>query len=466
MDIYERIKAITGSARSGAERAAPRDGGPVQPPGVAKRVLPAGLDGLLVTGRQLRERDDGAADRRGDALAPLAGETVETPAGPCWRRRSLLGYGEPHGRRTLAGVRELDWEAILRLARESAPGPVDPRRVAIVDTETTGLAGGAGTFAFLVGLAFLDRDGLVVEQYFMRDYCEELAQMTALCEALVSRGIDTVVSYNGKAFDLPLLAGRFVQNRLPNPLDGVVHVDLLHTARRLWKLRLGSCDLACIEREVLGVERVGDVPGSLIPRIYFDFVRGIAPQRIVPVFHHNLLDVVSLAGLLDVLVEWDRDYLSDCYPQADRFCLGRTYEVVGITERAAQIYERLLEEGFDDTGEDALLRLAIIYKRLGDQARAVELWGRSIRQASGFNPVPYEELAKYYEHKAKDLDRARAVVEEALACVELETWVDSDPFEDAPDRPPVAERFRHRLLRIERKRLRAKSRPGAGEGGG
>lgn len=457
MDIYEQIKAMT---RSVPARQADR-GRPSPEPDekTGSSAVPPALRGLLVTGRQLEQQRKQAEDERGTIVERLGAREITTPAGSCLLRETHWPCTTRHGADTLAGVRTINWSALLRLLRVDDAPSVDPARVAIVDTETTGLAGGTGTFAFLVGLGFLESDGVVVQQYFMRDYCEEPAQLAAVSEALVSRGVDTVVSFNGKAFDLPLLASRFIQNRMRNPVGDAIHLDLLHAARRLWRARLGTCDLGSVEREVLGLVRQDDVPGSLIPLIYFDFLRGLRTERMIGVFEHNALDLVSLAALLAYLSEWDQAYLSGRYPALDRFCLGRSYETGCQVDRATEIYEQLLGEGFaEEGGEQALLRLAIIYKRLGHFERAISLWQESIRKAPGFNPIPYVELAKYYEHRAKDLERAQTIVEEALAYVELDTWIELDPYEAGGPGQPVVGQLQRRLQRIIRKRRRQRDR--------
>src|SRR5262249_33194494 len=143
----------------------------------------------------------------------------------------------------------------------------DPSRIAFLDTETTGLSGGTGTYAFLVGIGTWRSSGFLVEQFFMRNFDEEAAVICPLEERLSQ--VKVVVTFNGKCFDLPLLESRFVMHRRDWPLADGIHLDLLHPSRRLWKLRLKDCSLANLEREVLGFEREEDIPGYLIPQVYF-----------------------------------------------------------------------------------------------------------------------------------------------------------------------------------------------------
>ena len=169
-----------------------------------------------------------------------------------------------------------------------------------LDTETTGLAGGTGTYAFLVGVAWWEAGGLQVEQYFMRDHGEEHAVLTALNERLAERHV--LVTFNGKSFDWPLLETRFTMTRAIRPRAPAAHLDLLHPARQLWRLRLGSVRLSELERHVLGAERLGwsrrnDLDSALIPQIYFDYLRGGSAEPLAGVFQHNQMDLRGLAAL-------------------------------------------------------------------------------------------------------------------------------------------------------------------------
>ena len=165
-----------------------------------------------------------------------------------------------------------------------------------IDTETTGLAGGTGTYAFLIGCGWLEDGALRVEQYFMRDHADEPAMMAHLAR-LISR-FDWTVSFNGKSFDLPLLRTRFIMNRTRTALDALGALDLLHAARRLWRHQLPRRDLGTLEREILGVQRELDVPSHEIPDIYFRYLRTGDASELVPVMAHNRQDMVSMAALL------------------------------------------------------------------------------------------------------------------------------------------------------------------------
>ncbi|MCX6598774.1 MAG: ribonuclease H-like domain-containing protein [Acidobacteria bacterium] len=283
---------------------------------------------------------------------PLPGEEVSSPLGTHWEAFTHWDNLRRHGSfeiSTLSEVAQPNW--------------------AFLDTETTGLAGGAGTLAFLVGVGRLTSRGFTVKQYFSRDFDEEASVLHTLAEDL--RDVDTLVTYNGKSFDVPLLETRYTLARQRAPFARMEHLDLLYDARRRWKLRYDSCRLVELETQVFGLERQGDVPGSLIPQLYFEFLRTRQPHRLVPVFRHNALDIVSLACLSVVV------------PRTE---LTHAAEMVGI---------------------------ARWLKKQGQAAEAIELLERAHSRPGEFMHLPaarqYEalvELAKHYERTRKEPARA------------------------------------------------------------
>ncbi len=178
-------------------------------------------------------------------------------------------------------------------------GEIANRNWVYLDTETTGLAGGSGTLAFLIGAARMSEDGFRLKQWFIREHGEEASALASLAEYLA--GFDTLVTYNGKSFDQPLLETRFTMARQRSPFTRMEHLDLLYGARRIWKLRYESCRLVELERQILGHERVGDVPGAMIPQIYFEFLRTGRANHLRPVIEHKALDILSLAFLASII---------------------------------------------------------------------------------------------------------------------------------------------------------------------
>src|SRR5579862_2604180 len=193
--------------------------------------------------------------------------------------------------------------AALSLLAPSAPKEVrDPAQWLFLDTETTGLAGGTGTYPFLVGIAWWDAGGLEVEQFFMRDLDEEHSLLLELSERMMTRPV--LVTFNGKSFDWPLLETRYRMTRSIPAFTPKVHLDFLHPARQLWRLRLGSVRLKDLERHVLCEEgralewsRHDDIDSSLIPQIYFDYLRGGPAEPLAGIFHHNQMDLRGLGAL-------------------------------------------------------------------------------------------------------------------------------------------------------------------------
>ena len=176
---------------------------------------------------------------------------------------------------------------------------VPPEKWCFLDTETTGLAGGSGTYAFLVGVGRITPQGFRVRQFFMRDFGEEASQLSALTEHL--KQFEVMITYNGRTYDQPLLETRYRMVRQRPPFSSLEHLDLLFGARRLWNLRFDSCRLVELENQILGVERQGDLPGELIPYVYFEYVRTHEIFRLLPVFHHNAIDILTLACLTAIV---------------------------------------------------------------------------------------------------------------------------------------------------------------------
>ena len=291
--------------------------------------------------------------------------------------------------------------ALRLLLEEVSTESADPDQWLFLDTETTGVAGGSGTYPFLIGLAWWERGGLEVEQLFMRDYAEERAVLHALGERLAERRV--LVTFNGKSFDWPLLETRYRMSRQA-PLPGLrAHLDFLHSARSLWRLRLGSVRLSELERHVLGRDRGSDIFSGLIPRIYLDFIRGGYPEKLVPVFTHNQMDLRGLAALSGRILALLADPEVQGQDALELFGVSRICERRGETTRARTLYEKslagVLPVATSRTARSSLARLA---KRDRDFSHACELW-RSMLGNSPQGYEAYEQLAIYYEHQARDL---------------------------------------------------------------
>ena len=299
------------------------------------------------------------------------------------------------------------------------------------DTETTGLSGGVGNQVFLMAMAWRVAGGLLMRQYLLPDPAFEQAFLEAITADL--DGSAAVVSYNGRSFDAPVLEGRFLMARRSAECLRKPHLDLLHPVRRIFKARLGSCTLQNVESRVLGRDRGDDIPGHLIPEMYFSYLRSRDPELLRTVVAHNRQDVVSLSLLLDALVGV-LDHGGSAHP-LDRFGAARLLESVGEVERAVALYEELwLEVDGDWDGEVwpgswtpvelayvLGLRLAAAHRRRGFVERSEvvlqAIWRR--------HPQPWEAgimLAKVLEHRRKDRSAAIEVVSAALSALELVSW--------------------------------------------
>ena len=344
----------------------------------------------------------------------LSGAVVETPRGAHFETEKLW---ERHRRHGSVGIGDL-WELPEDLLESLSAGAIarsHPSRWAFLDTETTGLAGGTGTYAFLVGVGSIDAEGFRLRQFFMRDYGEEASLLARLAEHLAQ--FDVLITYNGKAYDQPLLETRFRMVRARHPFDRMEHLDLLFGARRLWRLRLESCRLVDLENQILGVERQGDLPGEMIPYCYFDYLRSQQAFRLVPIFHHNATDILSLACLTAIVP------LAFHAPEETAFRHGA--DLLGLARwlRAGERHQealRLLRRAVDLGLPDPLLfktlwDVATLEKRAGraDEARAA--FAELTASRNPFRTRAFEELAKHYEHRERDYTKALHVTREALA---------------------------------------------------
>src|SRR5579864_9511656 len=228
----------------------------------------------------------------------VSGEVIETSFGSHFETERLYERHRRHGSVGIADLADLP-ESLLAALSEGAIAQSRPTRWAFLDTETTGLAGGTGTYAFLIGVGSIDECGFRVRQFFMRDYGEEASLLASLAAYLAR--FDVLITYNGKAYDQPLLETRYRMVRARPPFARMEHLDLLFGARRLWKLRLDSCRLVDLENQVLGVERHGDLPGEMIPYYYFEYLRTRHAARLLPVFQHNATDILTLACLTGIV---------------------------------------------------------------------------------------------------------------------------------------------------------------------
>jgi uncharacterized protein len=307
---------------------------------------------------------------------------------------------------------ETTLRTLRMLVNEVDDQALDPARWLFLDTETTGLSGGTGTYAFLVGIAWWDEDSFVVEQHFMRDHSEEPSLLLEISRRLGERRI--MATFNGKSFDWPLLQTRFRMTRAAEIPLLQTHFDLLHPARRLWRGQLRSVAQAELERQILGIERPYDIPSETIPWRYFNFLRGGPPEPIAEVFDHNQMDLCGLAALAIRVISILNDPETVGHSGSEFFGVSRLLQKRGETVLAERTFELALEAGLPPEAERSAQReLALLAKRQGDFNRSNEWWEKLLG-ASTDGLEAYEQLAIFYEHGAREFQRASSLTREAL----------------------------------------------------
>ena len=382
--------------------------------------------------------------RRRSAIEDLIpGELQTNRLGSFFLHSESHAAGDAHGVHRLGDLLGYVPTVLARLARDDRLSSVDPARIAFIDTETTGLAGGTGTYVFLVGVGAFDSGSFTIRQFFMRDYHEEPAQLHALGELL--DGFEAVVSFNGQQFDMPLLDTRFVMTRQPPRLSGAPHLDLLPTARTFWRHRLESCALSSLEAEVLGVQREHqDVAGWLIPSMYVDYTRTGDAHEMPRIFYHNAQDILSLVSLAAhqcALLTSPLPPTGDV-PGEDLYGLGRFLQDQGEESRAEAAYALAARASrLPGVREAAMRDLAFLLKRQERRSEALTWWQELAEGAGAVYAC--EELAKHYEWRDGDPAQALAWTERAMALAEA--------HRPDPKRSETLAGLEHRRERLLRK---------------
>jgi uncharacterized protein YprB with RNaseH-like and TPR domain len=361
-----------------------------------------------------------------------------------------------HGTRRV-GDCHLEDGGLLQLLDPGLPPPDGVGRTLFVDLETTGLSGGAGTVAFLVGVGWFDLGAFQVRQFLLTSYAHERALLCAVAECFGATSL--LVTYNGKTFDVPVMETRWLFHRMPLPLESVRHFDMLHPARRLWRAREdtakdpsgeGGCRLGTLERVLCDVRRVGDIPGMDIPARYFRFLRSGDARPLEPVLEHNRLDLISLAAVCAHAVELVDQGSARCRDAAEALALGRVYERAGCVDRAMAAYRHAADDrsAHIDVVLEAIYRLGLRLRRDRRFAEAADCWRRLLevkqprlgRRSELLTPLrqyAVEALAIHHEHRERDYEGAKELTLRLL--------------EECDEARPRTESTRHRLARLEKK---------------
>ncbi len=373
------------------------------------------------------------------ASADLRTRSAPTPAG---------GVAVYTSRRTAdPRLFKLDPQGLLRMGW---PGrPLDVHRLLFLDTETTGLSGGAGTVAFLVGLGFVEGNEFVVEQFLMRDYASESELLCAVAHRMES--FQAICTFNGNSFDLPLLESRFIMCRLREKWQSLAGLDLLFPARRAWKLRLGSCRLSRLEEMILGQGRKGDLPGSEVPQRYFDYLKCGDMSLLDDVIEHNRQDVFTLGALLTRLCDlYAHPEREACRP--DLFSLGRALERQGELASARELYRiaaipppagSISTMGGNEIAAQAAWRMYLLARKNRDEQAMEQILERMALRRQMREKI-YVELSKFYEHRRNEPRRALRYADLAARYV--------DP-EELPDLDRRRERLRRKIESRKEQRI-------------
>ncbi len=344
--------------------------------------------------RNLRDKLNAMATR------PRESKPNTEPEKP-WRHEILIPYD------ALMGIENSSLAEVCACDPLFQADRWEPQRLLFLDTETTGLAGGAGTLAFLLGIAWLEDTGLRVHQIMIRSYPQERDLLSFFLEALKDH--DTLVTFNGKSFDIPLLDSRLILNGMRRKSTDLPHLDLLHACRRVYRMRLGRCTLRMLEEAILDKHRENDLPGSEAPQHFFAYLKTGSFEPMLEVARHNMEDVISLAQLTGHLCAVFRNPESLDFPE-DKYSAARAMERTGDLDKASDIYRRLT---VTPLSSHAHRQLAEIERRRGHPDAAAKEWEAMIRLGSG-ETEPYIALAKYYEHTLCDYERAVRYASDAL----------------------------------------------------
>ena len=343
----------------------------------------------------------------------LSGEEIETQHGRHFETEKLYERHRRHGSIGIGDIEDLPCDLLDPISNGRIQN-IPPSKWCFLDTETTGLAGGSGTYAFLVGVGRITPQGFRVRQFFMRDFGEERSQLSAVVEHL--KQFEVLITYNGRTYDQPLLETRFRMLRQRPPFASLEHLDLLSGARRLWNLRFDSCRLVDLETQILGVERQGDLPGELIPYVYFEYLRTQEIFRLLPIFHHNAMDILTLACLTAIVPRAFHP------PEQAQFAHGA--EMVGLARwwRQAEQHENalaLFRQAIDrDLPDELLFRtlwdIAALEKKLGREHAALPVLTDLAASRNPWRAAALTELAKYYEHRERNYSMALEMTRSAL----------------------------------------------------
>ena len=396
MDLKERLKRLSSLSKTSSA--------PVEGEGDLKERL----DRLLEPKKVYRRRETIPIEKL------VHGEIITTPEGEAFQAKEYFPPDYRYGEMTLSETLEIPAYPAHLLLRDERLRELDFRKALFLDTETTGLSGGTGTVAFMVGVGFFQGDEFLVHQLFMRDYSEERASLSILQEILKS--FQFLVTFNGKHYDIPLLETRFILSRKSSKIREMPNFDLLYPSRKIWKGAYENCRLVTLESRLLGMEREDDIPSEWIPSLYFDYVQTGDARKIHRVFYHNRMDIltmVALAGRIHLI--YHDPQTASPRKGVEHFSLGRLFWDHGERDKAIPCFEIALKRCDDELSWEVMKWLSMAFKKTGEGDKARSLWEEMMDWPYKKDGHPYIELAKYHEHRLKEFEKAITYVDQALA---------------------------------------------------
>lgn len=342
----------------------------------------------------------------------VGGELVFRRAGCYSLSKTIFPFNYQHGLFTIEENKITETFPSAAFSHNSDTFEIEPQSMIFLDTETTGL-GGTGAVAFLVGIGKITKKGFEISQYLIPDYSDEAAMLEDIKSEIHDRS--TVVSFNGASFDLPVLLDRMIINRVARRHEYAHHLDLLHPARRLFRRRLLDCTLTNLERQLFSFYRNDDIPGYLVPSVYFEWLTLQDLTNMNRVLEHNRLDILSMYFLVRLIADAYQSNGETLEYAEDLYSLSRYYEKRKEPGRIETVFERVKREA-KTIAPEAALHYAKIFKRNRKVERSVEIWESMAKDKTAESFWACVELAKYYEHQARDFGSALQYTNLACRC--------------------------------------------------
>jgi len=320
--------------------------------------------------------------------------------------------------------------------------PINIYELLFFDLETTGLAGGAGTYPFLIGIAFFEKDGFKVVQYFLPEYDRDIYAYLDIKKYVKKKSI--LASYNGKSYDYPLLKNRFILNRFDDMFKEFNHIDLLHLSRRIWKNNLDNCSLGNVEQQIFKFSRLNDIEGYLIPHTYFDYLHNGNYDDIVNIILHNEQDLVSLGRLIFHLSELENEEKKLKITNTELVSLFDTAIKSNSIEKSKYYFEKIKKRK-TSIPQKIMFNYSLLLKTKNMWNDCLKIWEKLIK-SENYALQSFEEIAKYFEHKTKDIEKAKDYTIRAMEYMTVISEIEMSNIT-----VDINRNFQHRLNRLNSK---------------